>query len=92
MEASDKYKVKLRHNNNIYTTIMFGYMIDDIHLKGEKSSVITSLNKTDLTGVATGTFLNSVEIIYVESIVETEEHMEVQVSVFLSYLNQSNCG
>ena len=66
-------------------------MIDDIHLKGEKSSVITNLKKTDLTGVATGIFKNSVEIIYVEQIVETEKHMEVQVSVFLSYLNQSNC-
>ena len=88
MEASDKYKVKLRHKNNIFTTVMFGYMIDDIHLKGENSSVITNLKKSDLTGVATGSFQNPVEIMYVEGIIETEEHMEVQVSVFLLHPSQ----
>ena len=83
MEASDKYKVKLRHLNNIFTTVMFGYMVDDIQLKGAKSSVITNLKQSDLTGVATGTFSTPVEIMYVEPMLENEESMEVQVCKFL---------
>ena len=82
MEPGAKYKVKLRHINKIYTTTLLGYMVDDIHYKGEKSSVIANLKEADLTGVATGQFRDPVELIYVEHITDIEEAMEVQVSIF----------
>ena len=58
---------------------MFGYMLDDIHLKGEKSSVITNLNQKEITGVATGVFRDAVEVMYVEAMLEPQEQMDVQV-------------
>ena len=64
---------------------MFGYMLDDIHLKGERSSVITNLKKSDLTGVATGAFRDAVEVMYVEAMLEQGEAMDVQVSNLLLY-------
>ena len=82
MEPTEKYRVKLRHKNNIFTTVMFGYMLDDIHLKGEKSSVITNLNQKEITGVATGVFRDAVEVMYVESMLEPQEQMDVQVYLF----------
>ena len=67
-------------------------MVDDIQLKGEKSSVIANLKQSDLTGVATGTFSTPVEIMYVEPMLEPEESMEVQVFKFLSLLIKIQCN
>ena len=66
---------------------MHGYMLDDIHLKGERSSVIANLNKEDLTGVATGAFRNAVEVMYVEAISDLEEQMDIQVCIFIYICN-----
>ena len=61
-------------------------MLDDIHLKGENSSVIKNLTKSDITGVATGAFRDAVEVMYVESILQNAESMEIQVcQLYLHY-------
>ena len=85
MEPGAKYKVKLRHINKIYTTTLLGYMVDDIHYKEEKFSVIATLKEADLTGVATGQLRDPVELIYIEHITDIEEAMEVQVYMFFSF-------
>ena len=66
---------------------MHGYMLDDIHLKGERSSVIANLKKEDLTGVATGAFKNPVEVMYIEAISDLEEQMDIQVFIFIYILS-----
>ena len=83
MEPTQKYTVKLRHKNEIYTTQMFGYMLDDIYLKGERSSVISNLKKDEITAVATGVFRDAIEVMYVETLSDLEETMDVQVCIVL---------
>ena len=61
-ETGKQYQVKLRFNNDIYTTALYGYMIDDLQYKGVKSSVIPSLTAAEKTGIAVGKFKYPLEL------------------------------
>ena len=78
-EPGQLYKIKLRLHNNIYTTKLQGFQIDDLNNRGERSSVVQLLSQEEWTGCATGTFLYPMEILYVEAISQ-QESMEVEVS------------
>ena len=74
------YKIKLRLHNNIYSTKLQGFKIDDLNNRWERSSVVQLLQKDDITGCATGSFPYAMEILYVEPIVQ-QELMEVEVGI-----------
>ena len=78
-EPGQFYKIKLRLHNNIYTTKLQGFQIDDLNNRGERSSVVQLLSQEERTGCATGTFPYPTEILYVEAISQ-QESMEVEVS------------
>ena len=84
-EPGQKYKVKLRLENNLYTKIMYGYLIDDLKKQGINSSVIATLQDNDVTGAVTGCFPQPLEILYVQPVSE-EEAMEVEVRKFSLFL------
>ena len=74
------YNIKLRLHNNIYTTKLQGFQIDDLNNRGERSSVVQLLQKDHITGCATGSFTYPMEILYVEPIVQ-QEVMKVEVGI-----------
>ena len=78
-EPGQFYKIKLRLHNNICTTKLQGFQIDDLNNRGERSSVVQLLSQEEQTGCATGTFPYPMEILYVEAISQ-QESMEVEVS------------
>ena len=78
-EPGKQYQVKLRYHNDIYTTTLSGYMIDDLQYKGVKSSVIPSLTSAEKTGVAVGKFKYPLEFISVEDLDTEDQQMDVQV-------------
>ena len=81
------YKIKLRLHNNIYTTKLQGFQIDDLNNRGERSSVVQLLSQEEQTGCASGSFPYPMEILYVEAISQ-QESMEVEVSTvnYIIYL------
>ena len=79
-ESGQFYKIKLRLNNNIYTTKLQGFQIDDLNNRSERSSVVQLLNEENRTGCATGSFPYPMEILYVEAIAQ-QEAMEVEVGM-----------
>ena len=81
-EPGQKYKVKLRYHNNLYTKIMYGYLIDDLNKNGVESSVLQQLTDNDKSGAVIGCFPQPLEMLYVQPVSE-EEAMEVEVSNFL---------
>ena len=76
------YQVKLRFNNDIYMTTLYGYMIDDLQYKEVKSSVIPSLTAAEKTGIAVGKFKYRLEFMSVEQMEKEDEQMDVQVGNF----------
>ena len=85
-EPGQYYTVKLRLSNNIYTTKLQGFQIDNLNNRGERSSVVQLLSEENWTGCATGSFLYPMEILYVEAIAQ-QEAMEVEVSIFILLYN-----
>ena len=81
-EPGQQYNVKLRYKNEIYTTTLSGFMIDDLQYKGVHSSVIPTLTAAEKSGVAVGKFKYPLEFMYVEQIQQDNgDQMEVvQVS------------
>ena len=88
-ETGKQYHVKLRLHNDIYTTTLYGYMIDDLQYKGVKSSVIPSLTAAEKTGIAVGKFKYPLEFMSVEQMEKEYEQMEVQVGNLNFYNNMS---
>ena len=85
-EPGQYYTVKLSLNNNIYTTKLQGFQIDDLNNRGERSSVVQLLSEENRTGCATGSFPYPMEILYVEAIAQ-QEAIEVEVSILILLYN-----
>ena len=82
-EPGQKYKVKLRYYNTLYTKIMYGYLIDDLNKQGLQSSVLRQLSEKEKSEAVTGCFPDPLEILYVQPVSE-EEAMEIEVGEILN--------
>ena len=78
-EPGQQYIVKLRYKNDIFSTTLSGYMIDDLQYKGINSSVIPTLTSSEKTGVAVGNFKYPLEFISVEQIQQEDSTTEMEV-------------
>ena len=77
------YKVRLRVENKIYTTTLLGHLVDDIQVRGIRSSVLHQLKDNEVTGCVVGSFRDPIETLYIEP-VEKSQAMDVdQVSIFV---------
>ena len=75
-EPGQLYKVRLRVENKIYTTTLMGHLVDDLQVRGIRSSVLHQLKDTEITGCVVGTFRDPIETMYIEPI---DNHQEMEI-------------
>ena len=75
----------MRVENKIYTTTLLGHLVDDLQVRGIRSSVLHQLKDSEVTRCVVGAFRDPVETLYIEPI-DKPQDMEVEEVSNLFYI------
>ena len=84
-EPGQLYKVRLRVENKIYTTTLLGHLVDDLQVRGIRSSVLHQLKDSEVTSCVVGAFRDPIETLYIEPVDKVQEMEIEEVSALKMY-------